>query len=1029
MDLTRLSIQRPVVVIVFYVLVTLVGIFSYTQLNYELVPRFTPEVITVVTVYPGASPKEVENQVSRVIEDALSSVESVEILASSSRENFSLVRLELIPGTNVDLILQDVQRKVGAVAGQLPDDARNPTITRFDFDDLPVLRMGINSNLPEQAFTELAENQLIPALSRLSGVAEVRLLGGRNKEVKIDVSNDMLTYYGITMLQVIQAVQTANTDVPVGSVTGAGKTRTLKVSGHFTSLKEIENTPIIHPVTKASIPLNEVAKIYEGFEEVEVISRVNRKKALGIDIKKQGGANAVEMSQLVRDEIAKLEEQYADEGLQFIISSDTSNFTLRAANAVLEDLGLAIFLVSLVMLLFLHSIRNSGIVLLSIPTSILITFILMNLLGYSLNLLTLLGLSLAIGILVDDSIVVLENIYRHLEMGKNKIQAAYEGRMEIGFTAISITLIDVVVFLPIIFSTGLVADLLRQFSVVILVSTLSSLLVSFTLAPLMVSRFGKLEVIGKDSIPGKLVGWFERRVDDFASFMTRTLEIAMKRRIVTMVVVILLLGAALSLIPAGLIGLEFIKGGDRSEFLVEVELPRGTAISRTNEVVKQIEGYLAGIPEVEGIFTTVGITSSGRVQQNTEHLAELNVRLVDKKQREKGASEIARTIKLQLEAVLPGVRIRPIDINLLGLRADDAVQVTLLSNDTELLYTEAARVADILGTISGVVEVTSTAAQQRLETQFLPDRSEMDALLVSPVMAGVTLRMAVFGNTDNSYFEADQEYPIHIQLQQKDKTTTDQLLRASVLNEKGQPIKLNQVMRASNVMAAGELERTNRSPSVTIKSQIIGRAGGQVNREFRDTIEKAGISQDIEFVFGGQTKRTQDGLTTMLWAFAASILLVYFVLVVLYDSFIYPLIILFSIPMAMIGALLALALTMEELSIFSILGLVMLVGLVGKNAILVVDFTIRLQKDGMEMKKALVQATRMRFRPVLMTNISMIIGLIPIALAAGAGSEWKNGLAWVIIGGLTSSMLLTLIVVPVVYTFFVHRIKTSRVSV
>ncbi len=1015
MNITRLSIQRPVVVAVFYILITLMGIYAYSRLNYELVPKFTPEVITVAIIYPGASPGEVERKVSIPVEDALSSVENIDVMVSSSRENFSLVRLELIAGTDVDLALQDVQRKVAGIAAQLPAEAATPSISRFDFDDLPVMRVGMSSDLPILEFSELASSQIVPALSRLEGVAEVRLLGSREPEVIVSVSNERLMTYGLTLLQVVQALKMSDAEIPVGTLSDEESVRSLRYSGGLSSVDDIRNVSVIHPKTRAAIPVSAVADVYESISRLTVVNRVNLQRSLGLDIKKRGGANAVEMSRRVRQELERLSAQYEAESLLFNISQDTSVFTLEAADAVIEDLAFAIVLVSLVMLVFLHSLRNSVIVLLSIPTSILTTFIAMFLLGFTLNLLSLLGLSLAIGILVDDSIVVLENIYRHLEMGKDRRKAAYEGRMEIGFTAVSITLIDVVVFLPIIFSSGLVADLLRQFSSVILISTLMSLLVSFTLAPLMVSRFGKLEILSKDSLMGKIVNRFERGIDSFGHFMTRLLEASLNHRWLTLFIAFIMLAGSLSLIFAGLIGVEFIKAGDRGEFILEMELPKGTAVEETDRIAKEVEGRISEIDEITGIFTTVGITSSGRIEVGTENLAEMSVQLIDKRLRERSAAEIARSIKLQLESEIPGLRIRPIDINLLGLRDDDAVQVSVTSANDDSLYVVADEVRKTLETIPGVVEVTSTAGGSGIETVLRPDRLMMQQLAVSPVLAGATLRTAVYGNDDLSLTDDDTDLPVRIQISEINKSSVEGLLDLGVYNEKGQLLRLDQIVSSEDNISPGLLERTNRAPSVTIKSQVIGRTGGQVNNDFRQQLSGMDAGSNVNFIFGGQTKRTQEGIATMLVSFAASILLVYFVLVILYNSFRYPFVVLFSIPMAMIGALLALALTMEALSIFSILGLVMLVGLVGKNAILVVDFAIRLQQEGMELKAALVEATRLRFRPVLMTNISMIIGLIPIALAAGAGSEWKNGLAWVIIGGLSSSMLLTLIVVPVVY--------------
>jgi HAE1 family hydrophobic/amphiphilic exporter-1 len=553
-------------------------------------------------------------------------------------------------------------------------------------------------------------------------------------------------------------------------------------------------------------------------------------------------------------------------------------------------------------------------------------------------------------------------------------------------------------------------------------------LVSFTVVPLLVSRFGKHEIVSASTWLGKLIHGFERTIDSFAGGITSLLVWAIQRKVITLVVAFALLAGAVGLIFGGFIGIEFIKGGDRGEFLVEIELPRGTPLSETDEVARQIEDYLAVQPEIAGIFTTVGITSAGRIELNSENLAELTVKLIGKEKREKSASVIAREIKLHLESILPGVKVRPIDINLLGLRDDDAVQVTVASADSEQVYQISQELAGALDSIRGTVEVTSSASVQSVETVIETDRALMVNLKVNPVMAGATLRTAVNGNQDQALKSEDGDVPVNIRLQGTDKRISDDLLNMSVFNEMGQLIQLNQFARIHEELSPGQLERTNRTPSVTIKSQVIGRTGGQVNSDFDRRIEEGNYPDDVYFISGGQTKRTQEGIITMLGAFAASILLVYFVLVILYNSFLYPFVVLFSIPMAMIGALLALALSMEALSIFSILGLVMLVGLVGKNAILVVDFTNRLRMEGVELGEALVQATRLRFRPVLMTNLSMIIGLIPIAIATGAGSEWKNGLAWVIIGGLSSSMLLTLIIVPVIYSLFSRGMKNVKVT-
>ena len=773
-----------------------------------------------------------------------------------------------------------------------------------------------------------------------------------------------------------------------------------------------------NPALGRSVKLNEVATVSLNRSDRDIITRIEGIPSLGLEIKKQGNANAVDIAAEVAMVVSGMNAEHKDIGLEIVIAQDSSEFTLAAANAVRDDLLIAIALVSLVMLVFLHSVRSSFIVFVSIPTSIIATFSVMYLLGYTLNLLTLLGLSLAIGILVDDSIVVLENIYRHLEMGKDRVKAAYEGRMEIGYTAISITLIDVVVFLPIIFSEGMVADLLRQFSVVIVTSTLLSLLVSFTIVPYLASRMGKVEKVHDDHVLGRISARIDHWLEGWIERIEHLLRWAFGHQGMVLSLALLLLTASGLLVAFGFIGIEFTKAGDRGELLFELELPQNTPLQKTNAAALQVESYLKSLPFVTSVFTTVGTTSSGRISANASHLAEFTVKLIPKEARDFSTAEASRLVKFDLEENIPGIQLKPVEINIIGLRDDDAVQVTLLSNDEALLQDKHEEAFRILKSTPATVEETSSYGEGTAEIDIAIDRIKADALGINPAVAGMTLRTAVNGNDDAKLITDYHDLPINVQLGSWDRQNIRDLQAISVLNHRGSAIPISEFTTVTVSTAPAALERTNRTRSVTLKSQIIGKPAGSVSRDFESRLAIDRQPDGIAYLFGGQSKRTTDGLKTMGIAFAISIMLVYLVLVGLYDSFFYPFVILFSIPLAVIGALLALALAKQSLSIFSILGLVMLVGLVGKNAILVVDFANDLRRKGQAMQEALLQATRMRFRPILMTNLTMVFGLLPIALAQGAGSEWKNGLAWALIGGLMSAMLLTLVVVPVVYISF-----------
>jgi HAE1 family hydrophobic/amphiphilic exporter-1 len=509
MNLTALSIRRPSLIIVVFAVLTFMGVASYFSLPIELVPKFDPPVITIMTLYPGASPAEVENAVAKPIEDAISSLEGIQLIQIGANENVCFVAVEINQELDLDKAVQEMQRKVNQILPTFPKEVRTPVINKFALSELPILRLAVRANVAGPEFFDLVKNRLVPEMGQVRGVAQVGILGGEEREIKINISSDKLEQFGLSLLQVTQAVQMANLDFPTGKVTGKETQVRIRLAGKFLTLDDVRNLVVGKSRFGSSILIKDIAEVQDGTKDLEVLCIANGQPVLGLEIRKQSDANAVEMAELLLQKLKTLETSYASTGLKFDVIANSSTFTKQATDAVVHDLLIAVLLVALVMLLFLHSLRNAAIVLISIPTSIVSTFVMMKMMGYSLNLMSLMGLSLAIGILVDDAIVVIENIYRHLEMGKNRVQASYDGRQEIGFTAISITLVDVVVFLPIIFTTGMVPNLMRQFCMTVLVSTLMSLLVSFTLVPWLTSRVGKVHRFSGKKLGGRIVLRFE----------------------------------------------------------------------------------------------------------------------------------------------------------------------------------------------------------------------------------------------------------------------------------------------------------------------------------------------------------------------------------------------------------------------------------------------------------------------------------------------------------------------------------------
>ncbi|MEZ4918606.1 MAG: efflux RND transporter permease subunit [Saprospiraceae bacterium] len=1020
MNITALSIRRPSLIIVIFSILTFMGVASYMNLPIELVPKFSPPVVTIITVYPGAAPSEVENAVSKPIENAVSSLEGIEQLQVASNENASFITIELNQVVDLDKSVQEIQRKVDQIQSRFPKEVRAPIVNKFALDELPVMRLAVRSNKTGTEFFDQVKNRIVPDIAQVKGVAQVSILGGEEREIKININSSRLEQYGLSLLQITQAVQAANLDFPTGKVTGEDGQLRIRLAGKFLDLDNIRDLVVGKNRFGSSIFLKDIAEVQDGVKDPEILCRTNALPAVGLTIRKQGDANAVEMAEEVLIKLMALEEQYTDEGLKFQVVANSSKFTNMATDAVIHDLMIAVLLVALVMLVFLHSMRNALIVLVSIPTSIVTTFIMMKLLGYSLNLMSLLGLSLAIGILVDDAIVVIENIYRHLEMGKSRVQASYDGRMEIGFTALSITLVDVVVFLPIVFTVGMVPNLLRQFCLTVLTSTMMSLFVSFTLVPWLTSRFGKLHRFEGKNVAGRVILRFEEFLDWISEGFVKILEWALRSwrtRTATLMMALILFAASFVLLTEGYVGNAFFDPGERGEFLVEIQLPKDAALSQTDEITKQVEEWLGQQPDVVNTYTTVG-TNNKSFGLNNPYVAEIYVFLRDIEKRGGMPTDVfARQTKVQLEEKIAGARITTSPIDILGL-SFSPIEVMLNGPNLDSLLELAEVVKREMALVPGCVEIETSVEGGNPEIRVDVDRKRLADYGLTMAQVGLTLQTAFSGNSDAKYRDGEYEYPIRVALDAFDRRSAQNIKNMSFVNPLGNTVYLKQFAEITSSTAPTRLERRDRLPSVMLTSQVIGRPNGSVGRDIKNRLAEIRKPTGSYIKFGGDLKRQEQGLNTLGFALWTSLLLVYLIMVALYDNWVYPLVVLVSIPLSIIGAFLALALARENLTVFTGLGLLMLVGLVGKNAILVVDFANHLKSQGTELRKALLLATKLRFRPVLMTNIAMVIGLLPIALAEGAGSDWKNGLAWAIIGGLNSSMFLSLIVVPVVYWIF-----------
>jgi len=700
MSITALSIKRPTLIVVIFTVLGLLGVASYFSIGYELLPKMSKQVITVTTSYPGAAPTEVENSVTKKVEDAISSLEKLDNIKSQSLEGNSKVIVEFKSDVDLNQAMEDAQRKVNAIASDLPEDAKDPEISKFSVDEAPIMKMSVTSTADNRELYEIVEQRIVPRLSKLTGVANVGIMGGEERQIRVNIDRKKLESFNLDAQQVLNAIESSNLDFPAGSVKNESNETTIRLAGKFKNPKDIEDVVITNR-DGSPIYLKDIATIIDGIKETETTSRYNANTAIGLLMYKQTDANAVQVSEQVQDEIKKLEHEYTAQGVKFAIAQDSSEFTLKAAEAVNHDLVLAIILVALVMLVFLHSMRNALIVMVAIPASLASTYIAIYAFGFTFNLMTLLALSLVIGILVDDSIVVLENIQRHMEMGKDKHKAALEGRQEIGFTAVSITMVDVVVFLPITMVHGLIADILRQFSLVVVTSTLMSLFVCFTLTPLLVSRFGKLTHPSKKKIGGRIILWVEKRIEKLIESYSSLLKWSLGHKRWVLITTLVLMAASFSLVGFGFIGNEFVNMGDRGELVVNVELPKDATIQQTNLKTQEVEQYILSKPEVVNVFSSMGKSDNKFAAQGERHKSEISIKLVDKSERNFSTEKFSSIIQKELKEKIEGAKITTSQVDIMGSTSEAPIQLVLNGDNVDELLSYADTILAKMKTVPG----------------------------------------------------------------------------------------------------------------------------------------------------------------------------------------------------------------------------------------------------------------------------------------------------------------------------------------
>ena len=999
----------------------LMGVVSYRSLPVQQLPSVSFPFVAVIINYPGASPEDMEQLVTEPVENAVAGVSGIQNVNGLSGNGTSRVSIQFASGTDVNVAANDVSQVINRVQRSLPAGIQSPTIFKADPNASPIMNIALSGGQPQQLY-DVATNVMTPALEEVPGVASVSVEGGLVPQVNVVLDPNAIEAYGISVNQVSQAIQSQNLSVPGGVTTEQGQNRTVRTNAYFQSVDQLRNLVVQSRPGSGPLTLGQISTVTNGYAPVNQETHLNGKDAVVMVITAQSGANIVEVDNSVKGALARLGRELPP-GLKVSLVNDSTVYTHESIQAVQDDLALAILLPAIVLLLFLHRPRNMVIVVLAIPISLISTFTVMYFLGFSLDLISLLALSLMTGILVDDSIVVLENINRHLAMGKNPVRAALDGRIEIGLAAVAITMTDVVVYGPIAFTQGIVGEIFREFGLTIVTATLFSLFVSFTITPLLASRWLKepldeehIDAMGGSGPWYRFTVWWEHNYGRLRQGYGHLIHSALGRRPVVIGVGVAALVLSVAFIPLGWLGTEFTPQEDNSQFSVNVSLPNGAPLVQTEAVVDDLDTKIRAMPGVVQSYETAGSRGGfgGSSNTNSGHIA---VDLVPVNQRPAIDDYLTRV--RQLARAYPQASVTTSVASPLRIGGFRAVGVVLLGPNIETLNQLANQVADVMQQQPGVVEVRNEGASTVPELGVQIDRAKAADLGITAQQIGTTISTLVGGSqvTNLTPNGAAILTPIVLTVRGSSTITPSQIEALPLNTASGDVVRLGDVAHVYPTTEPAEINDQNRTLEVTVSASTFGVPLGQVATEIQRAMQQVAMPTGYSFTFNGSVQQQAQVFAPLEAAFAMSILLVYMLTSALYESLLYPLAVLLSLPLATVGALGALAVTGNTLNLYSFMGLIMLMGLVAKNAILLVDYTNTLRDRGMARNEALIESGRTRLRPILMTTCTMVFAMLPLAIKFGAGSEERSPMATVLVGGLITSTLLTLVFVPVMYSY------------
>lgn len=1016
MNFSKTAIKRPITTLMIMFIIVVLGAVSFSKLPLDLYPKMEIPVALVVVNYPNAAPTEIENLVTRPIEQQIATVENIKGITSMSMDSTSLVIAEFENGTDMNFASLGMREKVAIISDYLPDNATEPMILSLNPNMMPISTIYVAGDLTLTELNRLVDDEILPSIERIEGVAAASSFGGTEEEIRIEFNQEKLTGYHLSLAQISQILAAENINLPSGTVEKGAKKLVVRTIGEFNKLDELRRVPLTLP-TRETIYLSDIATVTQGEKEQTSIGRINESPAIGVSITKQSTANTVIVSDKVHKNLNQLRADYPE--LEFTVAFDQSDFIKQSIYNVAETAIMGCILAVVVCFFFLKNIGSTMIIAISIPTSIIATFVMMYFSGLTMNVLSLSGLAVGIGMLVDDSIVVMENIYRVRDLGNSAMDASIRGTQEVSMPVFAATMTKIAVFLPIVFVEGIAATIFKEFSFTISFALLASLIVALTVVPMLCSRLLNTKNMGTHfAIRGRvyelrLLTWFDRGMVFVTDQYTRFIKYSLSHRkqIVVWALVILISSGAL----VGFVGGELMPASDEGTFTITAELPYGTSLEDTDKIISEIESYVvAKIPELDVCSVSIGNVNSFSL--SSANTSSVSVSLMDKKERKRSTAEISRQASKDLAHIV-GAKLTFGESSSMSMSMGSSpISIAIKGDDLDTLRSIGKEVEQIIKTVDGTVNVASDMAEGNPELRVMINRQQASQYGITAYQLANVLEAALSGSKATSLKTDGKETDIVLSLNESYKTSVENMRQILIPTATGAQVPVSEIADFVYDNSPSQITRQDQVRTLTVSSDLMGSRDLQsVSKDIDQKLSTYHMPSGYTYKSGGEQEEMMESFTSLGYALMLSVLLIYMILASQFESLVQPIIIMLAIPFALTGAFIALFLTGTPLSLVAFLGIIMLGGIVVNNSILLIDFINQNREVYDTRTEAIVNAGRYRIRPIVMTMFTTCLGLLPLSLGIGSGGELQSPMGITVIGGMLFSTIITLVIVPVFY--------------